>query len=369
MSDETTERGQTNGDGGAWAIIMAGGAGTRFWPASRRDRPKQLLPLAPGEDRSLLRATLERIAPVVPLERVLVVTSAALADATAAELPGLPRENILAEPTGRNTAPCVGWAAAHVRRRDPNGVMVVLPADHHIGAPDAYLSVLARSLDAARAGALVTVGIQPTRPETGYGYLELGELVADGVHRARRFVEKPNRQRAEQFLAAGRFLWNSGVFVFRADTILAAIETHLPGLGAQLRIYDQAAARGEESTVVSETYASLPSVSIDHGVMEKADEVLVVPGNFGWSDLGSWTTAWELTEHDDRGNAAPEDAVLVDAESCFVRAPQGKLVALLGVSDLMVVDTEDALLVMPRNRAQDVRAIVDALKARRDPRL
>ena len=211
----------------AWAVIMAGGSGTRFWPASRRLCPKQLLPLAPVDDRSLLRATLERIAPLVPVERVLVVTSAALAEATAAELPELPSENLLAEPSGRNTAPCVGWAASHVRRRDPSGVLMVLPADHHIGVPEAYLAVLRRGLDAASNGAMVTVGIEPTRPETGYGYLEVGEAVGEQIHRARRFVEKPNRQRAEQFLAAGNFLWNSGVFFFRADTILDAIAAHI----------------------------------------------------------------------------------------------------------------------------------------------
>ncbi|MCB9618373.1 MAG: NTP transferase domain-containing protein [Sandaracinus sp.] len=354
----------------AWAVIMAGGSGTRFWPASRRQRPKQLLPLAPGDDRSLLRATLERIAPLVPPERVLVVTSAALADATAAELPELPRANVLAEPTGRNTAPCVGWAASHVRRRDPNGVLMVLPADHHIGEPDAYLAVLRRGLEAASRGALVTVGIEPTRPETGYGYLEVGEEVGDQVHRARRFVEKPNRQRAEQFLAAGNFLWNSGVFFFRASVILDAIATHLPGLGQQLQAYELAAANGGEHALVEKTYATLPSISIDHGVMEKADEVLVVPGSFGWSDLGSWTTSWELAEHDESGNALPADAVIVDAKGNFASVEKtGKVVALVGVSDLVVVDTEDALLILPRSRAQDVRAIVDALKARDDERV
>lgn len=354
----------------AWAVIMAGGSGTRFWPASRSDRPKQLLPLAPGDERSLLRATLDRIAPLVPIERVLVVTSASLAAATAAELPDLPAENLLAEPVGRNTAPCVGWAATQVRRRDPNGVLVVLPADHHIGEPEAYLAVLSRGLEAASKGALVTVGIAPTRPETGYGYLEVGEPMGEALHRARRFVEKPNRQRAEQFLAAGNFLWNSGVFFFRADTILDAIDTHLPGLGQQLKAFDVAAARGEEAALVEKTYATLPSISIDHGLMEKVEEVLVVPGAFGWSDLGSWTTSWELAARDAEGNALPEGAVTVDARGNFASvSATKKIVALVGVSDLVIVDTEDALLVMPRARAQDVRSVVEALKARGDGRV
>lgn len=348
----------------AWAVIMAGGSGTRFWPLSRKMKPKQLLPLA-GTERSLLAETVHRIAPLVPPERVIVVTAEHLAEATRRELPGVPPENVLAEPIGRNTAPCVGWAAAHVKRRDPDGIIAVLAADHHIADEPSFLDILRRSLDAAREGALVTVGITPTRPETGYGYLELGEGIAPGVFRARRFVEKPNRARAEQFLAAGTYLWNSGMFFFRADTVLEAIRVHLPGLGEALARFDRAALEGREDDVVRAEYSALPSVSIDHGVMEKAEHVAVVPGDFGWSDVGSWTTSWELAPKDERGNAVGPDTVLVDAEGCFVRVPAGKTVALIGVRDLVVVDTEDAILVVPRERAQDVRAVVDELKRRK----
>lgn len=349
----------------AYAVIMAGGSGTRFWPASRRDRPKQLLPLGRGKD-SLLRQTVDRIAPLVPAERVLVVTSAILADATAAELPDVPRANILVEPVGRNTAPCVGWAAAHVRRRDAKASMMVLPADHHIGDEEAYRTALSRALAACAEGELVTIGLHPDRPETGYGYLELGPEIAAGVHEARRFVEKPNLQRAEQFLASGGFLWNSGMFFFRADAILEAIDEHLPGLAEGLRAFDEAAAVGDEASVVAERYATLPAVSIDHGIMEKADRVAVVPAEFQWSDLGTWTTAWELADRDGDGNAG--EAIYIDARSNLVRAPASKLVALIGLDDLVVIDTDDALLVMPRDRAQDVRDIVAALAERDDDR-
>ena len=350
-----------------YAVIMAGGTGTRFWPASRQSRPKQLLALAPGDDRSLLRATVDRIAPVVPAERVVVVTSEGLADMTAAALPDVPRAQILAEPVGRNTAPCVGWAAAFVRRLDPQATMLVLPADHHIADEDAFVAVLRRGLAAAEGGAIVTVGIEPTRPETGYGYLEVGDAVGEGIHGARRFVEKPNRQRAEQFLAAGNFLWNSGMFLFRADVILEAIRAHLPGLAELLDQVDHAAEVGDEAAAIARTYPEMPKVSIDHGVMEKVDSVWVVPGSFGWSDLGSWTTAWELAERDGDDNAG--DAIWIEARGNFASAPAGKLVAVVGASNLVIVDTPDALLVVPRERAQDVRDIVDALKKKNDPRI
>lgn len=348
----------------AFTIVMAGGSGTRFWPLSRADRPKQLLPLA-GGDEPLLAATVRRARRVSAMDDVLVVTSERLAAATRAALPSLPAGNVLAEPVGRNTAPCIGWAASRIARVDPDAVCAVLPADHHIADEDEYARVLSVALDAAAHGDIVTVGVRPSRPETGYGYIEMGEALDGTAHRARRFVEKPNRQRAEQFLAAGTFLWNSGMFFFRARTMLDAIREHLPGLGRALdRLRD--AGEEEEAAIVREAYPTLPDVSIDHGVMEKVREVAVVPADFGWSDLGGFATAWELAARDAGDNSAPEDAVLIDAEGCFVRAPKGKLVALVGVRDLVVVDTDDALLVVPRDRAQDVKKIVDALKARDD---
>jgi mannose-1-phosphate guanylyltransferase len=351
----------------AYAIIMAGGSGTRFWPLSRRDRPKQFLALGP-DARSLLRATAERVWALIPPERTFVVTSELLRDQVEHELPELDATRILAEPVGRNTAPCIGWAATHVRRLDPEAVMSVLPADHYIGDTDAYLETLRRGIEAATHGDYVTIGIRPTRAETGYGYIEVGAELDPGVFRARRFVEKPNRQRAEQFVASGAFLWNSGMFFFLASRILEAIDLHLPGLGAQLQQYAAAAEEGREIDLVSETYASLPAVSIDHGIMEKVDSVSVVPGSFDWSDLGSWTSAWELSPHDARGNVLPEGGLGIDATGNYAWAPEGKLVALIGVQDLVVVDSGDALLVVPRERAQEVRDVVAALRERGDGR-
>jgi mannose-1-phosphate guanylyltransferase len=346
----------------AWAVVMAGGAGTRFWPASRRAKPKQLLPLA--GDLSLLAATVRRIAPIIPPARVLVVTAAHLVDASRAELPDVPAENFLAEPAARNTAPCVGWAAEVVRARDDAGILAVLAADHHVTDEAAYLASVRVALAAADTGALVTIGLRPTRPETGYGYLELGEPLGDGSHRALRFVEKPDRQLAEEFVASGRFLWNSGQFFFRATAILDAIDVHLPALAAGLSTLVSS-----DPESVHAVFPTLPSISIDHGVMEKAEGVRVVPADFGWSDVGSWTTAWELAAKDAHQNGVTEaDAVLIDAEGCYVRAASGKIVALIGVKDLVVVDTEDALLVVPRDRAQDVKLAVEALARRHPPR-
>jgi mannose-1-phosphate guanylyltransferase len=352
----------------SYAVIMAGGAGTRFWPLSRLERPKQLLPLGPSEE-PLLVATVRRVEALVPKDRIYIVTSKALAEAVAELLPGVPRENILAEPAARNTAPCVGWAAAHVHRKDPEGVIAVLPADHYISDEPALIEAMRLGLETAVDGDLVTVGVRPTRPETGYGYVEVGEPLAEGVYRARRFVEKPNRQRAEHFLASGHFLWNAGMFFFRADVILEAIQKHLPGIGQALARFDAAAAEGREEEEVETSYAALPAVSFDHGVMEKAGDVAVIPCACGWSDLGSWTTAYELAPKDEHGNAIPEDGVALETSGCFATTTSGKVVALVGVRDLVIVDTEDALLVLPRSRAQEVKDVVAALKARRDPRI
>lgn len=351
----------------AHAVIMAGGSGTRFWPLSRSTRPKQFLALGP-DDRTLLRATAERLWAAVPPDRTWIVTGKSQRAQVEQELPELPTAQILAEPVGRNTAPCIGWAATHIRRREADAIMAVLPADHYISDAAAYVETVKRGLRAATHGDFVTIGIRPTRPETGYGYIEVGGELDPGVFRARRFVEKPNVQRAQQFVASDRFLWNSGMFFFLASRILDAIRQHLPGIGAQLATFDDAARAGNEAEVVEAQYVDLPSVSIDHGIMEKVDSVSVVPGSFPWSDLGSWTSAWELAERDADANAIANDAISIDARGNYVHAPSGKLVALVGVEDLIVVDTGDALMIVPRSRAQDVREVVKTLKERDDPR-
>ncbi len=350
-----------------YAVIMAGGAGTRFWPASRSSRPKQLLPLAGESEETLLAATVRRLAPLVTEDRVVVVTGEHLADATAKAVPGVPRSQILCEPAPRNTAPCIAWATATIARLDPDALVAVLPSDHFIADEEEFRRVLARALRSAESGRVTTVGIVPTRPETGYGYIELGEPIEGdtGAKRVARFVEKPDRATAEQFLAGKRHLWNAGMFFFRARDMAELVVRHLPELSSGVAKIDAAAGGANAAEVLKAVFPTLPSVSIDHGVMEKAEGLAVVPGEFGWNDVGSWQSAWELGAPDEAGNSLSAGAVAIDSKNNLVRTlgKGKKVVALVGVNDLVVVETEDALLVIPRERAQDVRLIVDALKA------
>jgi mannose-1-phosphate guanylyltransferase len=360
-----------------YAVVMAGGAGTRFWPLSRQDTPKQLLALAGDSREPLLAATVRRLAPLVPPERVYVATGTRLAEATARVVPAVPRAQILAEPVPRNTAPCVGWAVTTILRRDPDAVIAVLPSDHFIGSEPAFLQAVLRAIEVTEDDALVTIGIVPTRPETGYGYIEVAEKLppssrksAPEAFRVARFVEKPDRARAEAFVAGKKHLWNAGMFFFRGSVMARAIEAHMPELWRGLAEIDVAAHRGEEAEALERVFPGLPSISVDNGVMEKAERIAVVPGDFGWNDVGSWESAWELAGKDAEGNALPEGAVKVDARGNYVcdRVTGGsrRVYALVGVSNLVLVETDDAVLVIPRERAQEVRAVVEELKNRGD---
>jgi mannose-1-phosphate guanylyltransferase len=344
-----------------YAVIMAGGAGTRFWPASRSLRPKQLLPLG-GGDEPLLAATVRRLAPLVTPDRVVVVTGEHLAEATARAVPEVPRAQILCEPAPRNTAPCIAWATASIRRMDPDAVVAVLPSDHFIADEPEFRRILELALASAARGRVSTIGIVPTRPETGYGYIEIGEPLEEGVRSVVRFVEKPDRARAEAFVAGKKHLWNAGMFFFRAADMKALVEAHLPELAKGVATID---ASKDDPKVLKDVFPTLPSISIDHGVMEKASGLAVVPGDFGWNDVGSWISAWELAARDANGNALSEGAIAIEGKNNLVRSlgKNAKVIALVGVDDLVVVDTDDALLVIPRSRAQDVRLVVDALKA------
>lgn len=352
-----------------FSVILAGGSGTRFWPASRRTTPKQLLPLAPGSQASLLRQTVERLAPLVPRERVLISTGEHLLDATQAELPELERAAFLAEPQAKNTAPCIAWAAQVVAQLDPDAVVCVLPSDQHAADDAGFRATLARAARCAAGGAIVTIGIVPTRPETGYGYVRRGEARGEG-YGVRGFFEKPDVGTAQSYVDAGDYLWNAGIFVFRAQDMLAAVERHLPELHAALLDLGRAdrTQLHDYRQAVAQYFQRAPKISIDYGVMEKEQNLMVVPGDFGWSDLGSWESAWELSPKDTNGNVVPNGTIVVDAQRNLVHdlrkaGPSQKVIALVGVDDLCVVQTDDALLILPRQRSQDVREVVEQLKA------
>lgn len=342
--------------GNAYAVVMAGGSGTRFWPLSRAARPKQLLPLL--SDRPLIRETVERLLPLFDLERVFVVTAREHADALARSLSILPRENIIDEPVGRDTAACVGLAATLLRWRDPEAVFCTLPADHFVGDIAVFQSALARGLEEARRGKLVTYGVPPTRPETGYGYLEVE------AGRVRRFCEKPEVGRAREFLEKGNYFWNCGIFVWRADRILAEIRRHLPDLSAALGRIEGALGTSRLPAVLVQEYAKLPRISIDFGVMEKAEEVVMVEADFGWDDVGNWVAAASHRPSDGAGNVAEGTAVTVESERNIVRTEGGHLVATLGVRDFVIIHTPDATLVCPKDRAADLKKLTEEIRAK-----
>jgi mannose-1-phosphate guanylyltransferase len=329
-----------------------------------------LLALAPGSSESLIAQTVRRIASICDDTRI--ATGESLLAATRAALPNLPSSAFLGEPMARNTAACIGWGSAVVARQDPEAVVAVLPSDHHIRDEGAYLDTVRVALDSARRGVVTTIGIEPTRPDTGYGYVEAGESVTDRIQRVSRFVEKPDRPTAEQYVASGRYYWNSGMFFFRAADMLAAIREHMPALGVGLDTIEQAARVGPdaEASAVRDVFSGLASVSIDYGVMEKLDRLHVVVGRFGWSDLGSWEASYDLAAKDASSNAVDAGVVLVDATGNLVRDLRGdgvrRVIALVGVHDLCVVEPADAHLNIPRERSQAVRSVVEAHKVRKD---
>jgi mannose-1-phosphate guanylyltransferase len=345
--------------GDAYVLIMAGGGGTRLWPASRKQRPKQFLPmLADGE--TLLGATVARVQGLVPPDRILVVTAADQVAEVRRTAPSVPADNIVIEPKARNTAPCIALGALEVLKRDPAGLLAVLPSDQWIRDAAGFRACAKQALDVARGGAIVTIGIVPSHPETGFGYLELGDGTERDARVVERFVEKPDLSTAEKYVAGKRHLWNSGMFFFSAKRLVEAVRTHLPELGEILHAIEQRPAD------VATLYPQAPSVSIDYGVMEKLPrgDVFCVPGDFGWNDVGSWSALGELRPHDAAGNTiATANAVTVDARGNILYSDGKRVIAAVGVEDLVIVATDDAVLVMPKSKAQQVRDVVKALES------
>lgn len=349
-----------------YAVIMAGGIGSRFWPKSRIDHPKQFLKVL-GET-TLLQNTVARLQGLVPIEHCYIVTHQRYVAKTHEQLPALPLENILAEPIGRNTAPCITYAAIKLQAQDPNALMIVLPADHSIRNVKAFHETLRVAIEKAQEpGTLVTIGIKPTYPATGYGYIQFDGsaehlLEEPRPYRVRTFAEKPDLATAERFLDSGDFLWNSGMFIWRADSILAEVQRYLPDLYEAFEPLHQAAGTPEEFQRVEQAYQICPSISIDYGVMEHSQNAWVVPGNFEWSDVGDWRAIYDLSPKDQFGNALKGQIIVRNASRNYVDAEK-RLVVLIGIHDTAVIETDDALLICNLDSTQQVKNVVEYLQA------
>jgi mannose-1-phosphate guanylyltransferase/mannose-6-phosphate isomerase len=360
-----------------FAVIMAGGSGTRFWPLSREKMPKQLLKI--GAEDTLIQETVKRVLPLIKREDIFVVTNHALSDAINTQLSAKFGDtwdmNFILEPEARNTAPALGLAALHLNRIDPDGIMVVFSADHSIRKADEFLSLLRKAENAAVDNYLVTLGIKPDRPETGYGYIKAGELCYGsgdkgqgsdnaGVCRVEAFVEKPNIETAREYIRQGRYYWNSGIFIWKTSALLREIEKHAPSLYKGLMEIQKNIGTDRETEVIKQVFKRLESISIDYAVMEKTDWAAVIPADIGWSDVGSWTALDDVSDRDTSGNVIAGNVIDIDSHDSIIYAEK-RLVATIGLKDVVVVDTPDATLVCSKDRAQDVKKVVEELKKRK----
>jgi len=362
-----------NDAGALYGVVLAGGTGTRLWPLSRAAHPKFLHPLT-GTDASLLQATVERLDLLAPLDRIFVVTGVAHAAAVSRQLSHIPEDNVLIEPSPRDSCAAVALAAAVIARRDPEAVMGSFASDHLIPQKERFTEVIHQAMTGARQGLLMTLGITPTHPETGYGYLECGQSIDDGpVLSVRAFKEKPSYDVAERYVKSGTYLWNAGMFVWRVDTFLAELSRQQPQLATGVSRIAQAWDTADREQVLGEVWPTLPRVSVDYAVMEGAaavGRVGTVPGDFGWNDVGDFHTLGEVLASDPSGNVVVGRAtgtekpqvLLCETENLVVVPTPDRLVAALGVRDLIVVDTPDAVLVCPRDQAQKVKSLVDRLR-------
>jgi mannose-1-phosphate guanylyltransferase len=348
-----------------YIVLMAGGVGTRFWPMSRKSRPKQLLHIVSA--KSMLRLTYERIVPLAPPEHIMIITNEDQKDQIRRQIPELPAENIIAEPYGRNTAPCIALASAIVSARGKEkDVMVVLPADHLVADSANFQRTIQIGAEyAARNKSLLTLGIHPHYPETGYGYIQMNERISERegkeIFHVKTFAEKPNLETAVLFLKSGDFLWNSGIFIWSVKNILQAFQEYLPELGLDLLKIKAAVGKANFNTVVGDVYSRTKPVSIDYGIMEMAKDVCVLKANFDWNDLGSWEAVYNISPRDSHGNVVhSKDQVMINSRNNYFYS-QKKLIAAINIEGLVVVEMDDALLICKKEDSQDVKTVVEQL--------
>jgi mannose-1-phosphate guanylyltransferase len=345
-----------------YTIIMAGGGGTRFWPYSRNRLPKQFLDIL-GTGKSLLQMTYERFIPFSSKENILVVTNEIYYDLVRQHLPDIPLSNILLEPVRRNTAPCIAYASYKISEKEKEAITVVTPADHAIFQEVKFQETIQSAISFAEADdRLLTLGIKPTRPETGYGYIQHESLGTDSIKKVKTFTEKPQQELAEKFLESGDFLWNSGMFIWKLSAIRKAFDQHLPDMAEIFAEGEGMYFSAKEKTFIDKIYPSCRNISIDYGVMEKAENVFVAMGDFGWSDLGSWESIYEHHNPDTDGNVSIGNALSLGSSNCLVSAPEGKLVVVEGQKNLLVLDYDDILLVTSRGSGSKIKEIMAEVK-------
>ncbi len=337
---------------------MAGGVGSRFWPGSREARPKQFLDML-GVGKSLLRLTFERFLPICPTEHIFVVTNAAYRDLIREQIPELTDNQIICEPSRNNTGPCVAYTAFKLAALDPEANFIIAPSDHVVLKENIFLEKVSQALDfATEHDALVTLGIQPSRPDTGYGYIHFGDEITEDVRKVLRFTEKPNLETALQFLDSGEYLWNAGIFIWSVRSILSAYEQLSPDIFNILEKGTGLYNTSEEEAFIRENYPTTPNISVDFAIMEKAFNVYTIPAEFGWSDLGTWGSLHSECPKDEYNNVLQGDRILaLDVDNCLIRTPAGKLVVLKDLSNYIVVDEGDALLIYPKDKEQEIKQV------------
>lgn len=350
-----------------FCVIMGGGIGSRFWPFSRKTLPKQFLDFF-GTGRSLLQQTFDRFRKVVPKENILIVTNDLYADLVKEQLPELKPEQILLEPTRRNTAPCIAWASYHIRALNPNANVVVAPSDHLILKEDEFLEAITRGLEfVGRNNKLLTLGIKPNRPETGYGYIQIAEQEGNNFYKVKTFTEKPELELAKVFVESGEFYWNSGLFMWNVNTIINETERLIPELAAKLLPGLPVYGTPNEKRFIDENFPLCPNVSIDFGVMEKADNVYVSLGDFGWSDLGTWSSLYDLSPKDECANVTLKcDSMLYNCKDNIVALPEGKLVVIDGLEGYLVAEADNVLLICKKDEEQVIRKYVNDAQIKSD---